>query len=332
LRQHPSVVLWCGGNELFNVWSGMTDQRKALRLLDRNCFDLDPDTPFLPTSPVMGVGHGDYRFRDEKGREVFQIFAASSHTAYTEFGCPGPASVEVLRSIIPAAELWPPRPSGAWKTHHAFGAWWAAPESWLFPSLVADYFGEQPDLESFVALAQLMQAEGYRCLFEEARRQKPRASMALNWCFNEPWPAAANNSLVSWPHRPKPALRAVGEACRPVLASARIPRFSWIEEDVFTAELFLLNDSPEPLPAGTVRASLRQDGRETLLCSWDFPAAPANRNLLGPVARAVLPAGRERLFELVLRVGGIQDADTTYRLCFRPGVRRKRLSPFVAPG
>ena len=33
--------------------------------------------------------------------------------------------------------------------------------------------------------------------------------MALSWCFNEPWPAAANNSLVHWPAHAKPALAAV---------------------------------------------------------------------------------------------------------------------------
>ena len=41
LRQNPSTALWCGGNELFNSWSGMNDQSLALRLLNRNCYDLD---------------------------------------------------------------------------------------------------------------------------------------------------------------------------------------------------------------------------------------------------------------------------------------------------
>lgn len=37
LRAHPCIAFWCGGNELFNRWSGMDDQSHALRLLnDRN--------------------------------------------------------------------------------------------------------------------------------------------------------------------------------------------------------------------------------------------------------------------------------------------------------
>ena len=36
VKDHPSLVLWCGGNELFNNWSGMDDQKLALRLLIPN--------------------------------------------------------------------------------------------------------------------------------------------------------------------------------------------------------------------------------------------------------------------------------------------------------
>ncbi|MCG5054795.1 MAG: hypothetical protein KA712_17670 [Myxococcales bacterium] len=325
LREHPSLCLWCGGNELFNVWSGMTDQHKALRLLNRNCFDLDPEIPFLPTSPVMGMGHGDYRFRDENGREVFQMFTEARHTAYTEFGCPGPSDADYIASFVPPEELFPPRPGTSWEHHHAFGAWSVAAESWLFPSLIQEYFGTCDTLEALVAWGQLMQAEGYKTLFEEARRQKPHASMALNWCFNEPWPSAANNSLVNWPARPKPALQAVAASCRPALASARIPQFSWIADDLFKAELWLLNDSPTPLPPGLMRCFLRHEGSLVPLLSWEFPEVPANQNLAGPVARALLPPLAVQTFELVLQVQGRPALDSVYSLCFRPHVKRDRV-------
>jgi len=38
IKQHVSLALWCGGNELFNFWSGMTDQSLALRLLNKLCY------------------------------------------------------------------------------------------------------------------------------------------------------------------------------------------------------------------------------------------------------------------------------------------------------
>lgn len=264
LRSHPSLAVWCGGNELFNVWSGMTDQDLPLRLLNRNCYDLDPQRPFIPTAPIAGMAHGHYVFRDARGDEVFQILARASATAYTEFGCPAPADVEVLRDTLPEEELFPPRAGTSWETHHAFGAW--ALNSHLLLDVIGDYFGPSESLEQLVERGQLLQSEGLKCLYEEARRQKPRAAMALNWCFSEPWPAAANLSLVGWPDRPKPSLAAVAASCRPALASARISRFTWREGEVFDPELWFLNDSAEELPAGRIEAMLTPMARRS--CSW----------------------------------------------------------------
>jgi beta-mannosidase len=77
LRQHPCIALWCGGNELFNAWSRMTDQSLPLRLLNRNCYELDRDTPFIPTAPLGGMGHGDYRFIGDGGHDILQILQSA---------------------------------------------------------------------------------------------------------------------------------------------------------------------------------------------------------------------------------------------------------------
>ena len=50
IRRHPCHVLWCGGNELFNDWSGMTDQSLALRLLNKICYENDMEKPFIMTA------------------------------------------------------------------------------------------------------------------------------------------------------------------------------------------------------------------------------------------------------------------------------------------
>ncbi len=75
--------------------------------------------------------------------------------------------------------------------------------------MIDAYFGQARDLAELVDNGQLLQAEGYKAIYEEARRQKPYCSMALNWCFNEPWPTAANNNIVGYPNEPKPAFCAV---------------------------------------------------------------------------------------------------------------------------
>jgi beta-mannosidase len=316
VRGRASHALWCGGNELFNSWSRMTDQSHALRLLQRNCTDLDPETPFLPTAPIMGMGHGDYRFRNEKREEVFQIYLkeAGRKTAFTEFGVPGPASAEYLKGFIPENELFPPRRGTAWQTHHAFAAWDGDPDSWLMLSTIEDYFGPTTNLEELVERGTLLQCQGYKCIYEEARRQKPVCSLALNWCFNEPWPTAANNSLISWPDKPKPAYFAVAASCRPVIASARIPKFTWSPGESFSTELWVLNDSHEALAAGRFEAELEIGSRVSSLGNWDYPEIRPNQNLRGPRAEVRLPEALPERFKLRVRVVDQPAWDSEYTL------------------
>ncbi len=316
VRQHPSLGLWVGGNELFNAWSRMTDQSLPLRLLNRNCLELDPGTPFLPTAPVEGMGHGDYRFR-HLGRDVFETFQGARCTAYTEFGCPGASPVDYLKTFIPEAELWPPRAGTSWETHHGLGAWESEATAWLCTTTLEHYFGRAASLDEMVAWSGWLQSEGYRSIFEEARRQQPRCSMALNWCFNEPWPSAANNSVINWPARPKPAYASIKAACRPVLASARIPRFQWRAGELFTAELWLLNDTPSPQPAGELRAELVAGGRRHRLRDWAFPALAPQSNLAGPRVEFVLPQAPGGDFLLVLTAMPDEAWSSSYRLSLR---------------
>ena len=324
LRGHPCLALWCGGNELFNSWSGMTLQSPPLRLLAGVCFELDPERPFLPTSPLTGIRHGDYRFRMGDGpdaKTVFETYRALDAVAYMEFGVPGPADVEMLRQIIPDAELWPPRDTGSWRFHHAFGAWCAAePTSWLYPAVAEHYFGPAASLPELVARLQLLQAAGYRAIYEEGRRQKPVCSALACWVFNEPWPAAANNSVVAWPNRPKPAYRAIAAACRPTLASARIPRFAWAPGEPFTAQLFLLHDGPSAVaPLEIVASLVSTSGERVELARWACPGATPNTHVAGPEVTGIVPARVGETFELRLSVTGRPELDCSYTLAFVRG-------------
>ena len=317
VKKHPSLAFWCGGNELFNSWSGMTDQSLPLRLLNSQCLELDPTTPFIPTSPLMGMAHGNYVFRDWSSKEeVFQEMARSKFTAYTEFGMPAPASVEILKTIIPKEELWPPKPGASWESHHAYNAW--VGNTWLCQDIIEDYFGKSDSLEQLVANGQLMQSEGYKCIFEEARRQKPYCSMATNWCYSEPWPTAANNSIVSYPNLPKPAFYAVKNACRPVLASARFSKFKWTEGETFFADIWMLNDFYKDIPEGKVTIKIVAEGTQTALLTWEFAGMKANINQAGPTVRFKLPSWKTDRFKVLLEVEGHPELNSDYTLAYQP--------------
>jgi beta-mannosidase len=120
--------------------------------------------------------------------------------------------------------------------------------------------------------------------------------MALNWCFQEPWPTAANNSLINWPNILKPAYYSVADACRPVSASIRAPKFLWDARDEFSCELFMLNDTYEALKAGRIKLSLVYDNKKIQVLEWDFAGSGEFENSKGPVARVKLPAMKNNLF------------------------------------
>jgi beta-mannosidase len=295
----------------------MTDQAPALRLLASLCWQLDPTRPFLPTSPVDGIGHGPYTFRDHVGGgEIWSVFQTSACTAYNEFGCSAPTFAEIAQSVLPEAERWPPRPETPWDAHTGVEPGDAFGHQIL--KYIVPYLGPVTSLEDFEAKGQLLQREGIRGLYEEARRQKPRAAMALAWCLNEPWPTLVNCSLVAWPARPKLGYDGARLACRPVLASARIRKFAWVAGEKFDPQLWILNDSPQAAAAGRMSAALVLNGQRVALGTWEFPEIPANQNLAGPMFSLELPAAPRGSFTLELAVDGHPERGSTYTLCFGP--------------
>ena len=299
LRRHPSVALWCGGNELFNGWSGMTDQSLALRLLNLLCYTLDRDRPFLATSPLEGMGHGGYLFYDSRhGTDVYRCFGNAENIAYTEFGVPSVSEMAALERIIPPEELKELAPTESWVLHHAFRAW--MPESHASLETLQRYFGADGTVEERIAQSDWLQSEGLKFIYEEARRQSPHCSAALNWCFNEPWITAANCSIVRYPDVPKPAYYAVRDALRPALFSAKIAKFDWKAGEIFKAPIWLLNDGPDPV-ASNAKVFLRIGDREIPLLEWNAAQVGAGTNLEGAQVCCVLPQVETDRFTLEIR-------------------------------
>ena len=319
LRRHACLALWCGGNELFNNWSKMTDQSFALRLLNKLCYEQDWNTPFIAAAPVMGMGHGHYAFLDlPSGQTVFEMFRKSHNTAYSEFGVPSIAEMEVLKEIIPEELLQHPQPNSPWETHKGYGSWnQAGEDSWLCMYIINEIFGKQPCMEDYIDKSNWLQCEGLKCIFEEARRQKPHCSMALNWCFNEPWNNCAGPVIVSYPCRPKKGYYAVGEALRDVMPSAGMDYFRWESGSLFHAELWMLNDSPADV-SDTVEVYLEVLGNKTHILSWNTGVLPAGENKRGHIIQALLPEVTEQTeFFITLESA---HGTSRYRLLLKPKV------------
>ena len=114
-------------------------------------------------------------------------------------------------------------------------------------------------------------------------------------------------------------MAAAGAACRPVLASARLPKFSWTGGEPFSAGLWLLNDTPDELPPGEMVATLEIGGDIIPLAAWEHGPVSPNHNLAGPAVGAALPerAATDR-FTLQLRCPAAGRRDSRYLLHYRP--------------
>lgn len=323
-RHHPCLAFWCGGNELFNGWSGMDEQSHPLRLLNKLCYDLDYKRPFLYTSPLFGMSHGGYTFYAEnQGGDVFQQFRGADATAYTEFGVPAIASMETLREIIPENELFPIEETPAWVAHHGLRAW--GKDRWVCQDIYERYFGKPESLEEMIAGQEWMQCEGYRGAFEEIRRQWPHCSMGINWCYNEPWKTAAGNNLIAYPTRIRPCYYYVQKAMRPTLFSAKIEKFDWKEGETFEAELWLLNDAPEAV-SGKVHVTASVGDECFDLLEWSA-TADGNGNKRGPTVRFLLPHVEDTNKVVLTLSADDGNMNSEYEFLYTPKKKKKPTAP-----
>ena len=319
LRTHPCLVLWCGGNELFNGWSKMTDQHHALRLLDSICYREDRHTPFIMTSPLNGMAHGHYlNYDEETGQEFISLLVRAHNTAYTEFGCPGGTSPDLIRTFMSEEDFNDLQPDNeVWIAHHGFYAWRQG--CWTRIPEAEYYFGGYTDTEDLFRKTQFLQSMCYRSCFEEMRKQWPYCSMALNWCFNEPWPTVGHNCLISYPDYVRPSYYAVQQALRPSLASLRIDRHLWWSSELFQAEIWILNDSLTMLDAGGVTAHYSfGEEAETEWGTLRYQALAPQTNLQCGMLQFKIPENFSGEFRIRLEVSNHPEMNSEYTyLCRR---------------
>ena len=154
-----------------------------------------------------------------------------------------------------------------------------------------------------------------KAIFEEARRQWPHCSAALNWAFNEPWITAANLSIVRYPAIPKPGYFATKNALRSTMFSARIPHFDWKSGERFTAQIWLLNDSNEQV-SGSVEVILKIGEKEISLLKWENAEAVPNANTEGASVCCVLPAVDANSMTLILKAND-ENMSSEYKLLYK---------------
>jgi len=140
--------------------------------------------------------------------------------------------------------------------------------------------------------------------------------------INEPWPSAANSSLINYPDYPKPGFYAVKDACRPVLASGVFEKFEWVSGELFSVGIWILNDLYEEYESLEVSVLLQAD--ETIsLGTWFTGSVLPNQNIEGPVFKIRLPEWQSDRFQVLLQVKDNPELNSQYVICYRSGKNQK---------
>ncbi len=312
-RHHPSLALWCGGNELAEAGGVPLDETEpALATLRRAVADLDPDRPFLPSSPSGPTFGNDIAAIEAEPDSLHDVHGPWEHQGLeaqhslwnrgtsllvSEFGAEGISNLRTLRRYV-TEPLWPAtRDNPAW-THR--GDWF------INEARVQACFGGIGDLETLARASQLLQAHGLRTALEANRRRWPRNSGSIPWHFNEPFPAGYSTSVVDYATHPKLAYYAVRAAYRPLLLAATLARTAWPGEGEFDAEPWV--SSWAGAGEGRLEARLLgSDGRT--LAEWESRLSwPSNGTATATPLSCDLSCIPPGLFHLELRLGEVAAA------------------------
>jgi beta-mannosidase len=208
LRNHPSIVLWAGNNEVETAWqhwgwkqslpaSLWDDYLKIFHgVLPEVCAALDPSRPYWPSSPssnleddpdsqkigdvhYWGVWHAALPFTDyEKQLPRFM----------SEFGFQSFPQIETVNSYTLPSDHNIQSPVMLAHQRHPRG-------NQLIREYMLREYPEPKDFESFLYMSQVLQAEGIKVGAEHFRRIRPRNMGSLYWQVNDCWPVASWSSI-----------------------------------------------------------------------------------------------------------------------------------------
>ena len=211
LRRHPSLAIWCGGNELDG-----DDSTPVLAALKQVVEELDPGRTWLPTSPLGEADvHGPWEHQGLADHTVH--YDSRTSRLHSEFGVEGMTNRRTLARVVPECERWPADRSNPVYEH--LGSWWNnAP-------LVQEVFGGRiRDVETMRRCSQWLQYEGLRYAVEATLR---RGAGAIPWQFDEPYPNAWCTSALDHRGDPKPAYWGVARAYDHGRPTARFETWAW---------------------------------------------------------------------------------------------------------
>lgn len=216
LRNHPSIAIWCGNNEITELWHhwgyqkaygwNQATQDSVYAGMQKLFYGLLPDVLakedtsrfYHPSSPLYGRGNpksqieGDVHywgvFHDE---EPFSTYKDKPGRFSNEYGFMSLACYDTYREYFTDEELYLYSP--AMVIHQKNPKGYRVMEEYM----VRDLPLLKDNLRTYIYLTQLLQAEGIKIAMEGHRQKRPFTMGSLYWQVNDCWPVASWSSMDS---------------------------------------------------------------------------------------------------------------------------------------
>ncbi len=223
LRNHPSIVLWCGNNEIDSAWSQYVEdggwgwkkdynaeQRTQIwadyealfhELLPEVVQTEHPGISYWPSSPIVAVTNnekqhthgitdsGDIHYWGVwHNSEPFERYNTYIGRFMSEYGFQSFPEYKSVRTYAEESDL--ELESEVMLRHQKNGA-----GNRLIKEYMDKYLPAPKDFPSFLYMSQVLQAEAMKTAIEAHRRRKPYCMGTLYWQMNDCWPVASWSSM-----------------------------------------------------------------------------------------------------------------------------------------
>ena len=214
LRNHPSLALWCGNNEIGvaiknwgwkdgyaysdGQWASLLKGYETLfqELLRDEVKTHDPSRFYLPSSPISNWGRAeDFKHGDNHywgiwhGMEWFEAFNTHVPRFMSEFGFQSFPDLHTVRKFADSTQ-WDLH-SFVMQSHQKSLARGNA----AIQTYMDHYYHRPKDFAGFLYMSQVLQAEGMKIGLEAHRRNMPYCMGTLYWQLNDTWPGPSWSSI-----------------------------------------------------------------------------------------------------------------------------------------
>lgn len=218
LRHHVSVLLWCGGNELyeFGDTAPVTDKHPMIRCMKEIVKAEDPGRRFVtgsPSGPSIHAGfnnfgkgvnwdvHGPwtlpYTATDHTINAVRNYWSHDDALFHSEVGVAGAMSAEMINKYRGNFQALPANlENPLWRQV----SWWIEWGDYL-----KDHNGDKPEsLEEYVAWSQKRQTEGLTIALKANKSRFPKCGGFIIWMGHDSYPCPVNTSIIDFDGNLKP--------------------------------------------------------------------------------------------------------------------------------